>query len=73
MYMEALLGISLYKLSLCKSSKNAMSFYYWYVYSSTKLDKRAEKVLPGSEGGGGETEGVGTEGTNGPNNVYTYE
>jgi hypothetical protein len=27
--------------------------YYAYVFSSTKLEIRAEQVLPGSEGGGG--------------------
>jgi hypothetical protein len=26
--------------------------YYLYVFSSTKLEKRAEQVLPGSEGEG---------------------
>jgi hypothetical protein len=26
--------------------------YYAYVFSSTKLEIRAEQVLPGSEGGG---------------------
>jgi hypothetical protein len=32
--------------------------YYCYVYSSTKLEKRVEQVLPGSEGGGGKRERV---------------
>jgi hypothetical protein len=44
-----------------------------YVYSSTKLEKRAEQVLPGSEGlevrgrwwGAGERKGL--------NNACTYE
>jgi hypothetical protein len=44
-----------------------------YVFSSTKLVKRAEQVLPGSEGGGWEREGVGDRGRNDPNNVCTYE
>jgi hypothetical protein len=35
------------------------------------LEKRAEWVLPGSEGSGGDMEGV--EGRNDPNNVCTYE
>jgi hypothetical protein len=39
-----------------------------YAFSSTKLDKRAEQILPGSEGEGG-----GGRGKDGPNNVYTYE
>jgi hypothetical protein len=28
-----------------------------YVFSSTKLEKREEQVLPGSEGNGGDKEG----------------
>jgi hypothetical protein len=35
------------------TSKNALSFLFIaYVFSSTKLEKRAEQVLPGSEGVG---------------------
>jgi hypothetical protein len=33
--------------------------YYAYVFSSTKLEIRAEQILPGSEGVGGERKGVG--------------
>jgi hypothetical protein len=40
--------------------------YYAYVFSSTKLEIKAEQVLPGSEVGG-----VG--GRNDPNNVCTFE
>jgi hypothetical protein len=48
-----------------------------YVFSSTKLEKRVEKALPGSEGGGrkrrGWEGGKGVvKGRNGPNNVCTY-
>jgi hypothetical protein len=44
-----------------------------YVFSSTKLEKRAEQILPGSEGvvERGRMQGVG--GRNGPKNVCTYE
>jgi hypothetical protein len=48
--------------------------YYAYVFSSTKLEIRAEHVLPGSEeglrgeGGGGEQGG-----RNGPNNLCIGE
>jgi hypothetical protein len=37
--------------------------YNAYVFSSTKLEIRAEQILPGSEGGGGERveEGQGGE------------
>jgi hypothetical protein len=41
--------------------------YYAYVFSSRKLEIRAEQVLPGSEVGW-----VG-RGENDPNNVYTCE
>jgi hypothetical protein len=39
--------------------------------SSTKLEKRAEQVLPGSKRGRGKREGAGWR--NDPNNVCTYE
>jgi hypothetical protein len=38
-----------------------LSFIIAYVYSSTKLEKWAEQILPGSEGGGGYREEVGGE------------
>jgi hypothetical protein len=41
--------------------------------SSTKLEKRAEHVLPGSDGIGGRGRGRGAGGRNDPNNVHTYE
>jgi hypothetical protein len=45
-----------------------------YIFSSTKLEIRAEQILPGSKGGlGGEREGGEVEERNGPNNVCTYE
>jgi hypothetical protein len=49
--------------------------YYVYVFSSTKLEIRAEQILPGSEGewggqGGDRGQGVGER--NDPNNVCTY-
>jgi hypothetical protein len=40
---------------LISTNKNALSIIIIaYVYSSTKLEKRAEQVLPGCEVGGGE-------------------
>jgi hypothetical protein len=44
-----------------------------YTFSSTKLEIRAEQILPGSErvGGRGRRRGVGWR--NGLNNVCTYE
>jgi hypothetical protein len=40
-------------LSLSQVAKMLCLSYYCYVFSSTKLEKRAEQVLSGSEGGGG--------------------
>jgi hypothetical protein len=60
--MESMLGISLYSYPT-STSKNALSFFIIaYVFSSTKLEVRAEQVLPGSErgeGGEGESGGQG--------------
>jgi hypothetical protein len=54
MCMEAMLGISLYSYLYLKLAKTTGLSYYLFAFSSTKLEKRAEQVLPGSEGGGGE-------------------
>jgi hypothetical protein len=43
--------------------------YYSYVFYSTKLQIRAEQVLPGSEEGGRKKMGAG--GRNDPNYVHT--
>jgi hypothetical protein len=40
--------------------------YYAYVFSSKKIENRAEQVLPGSKGGWGEREGVGGKGEKWP-------
>jgi hypothetical protein len=45
--------------------------YYAYVFSSTKLEIKAEQVLSGSEGGKGCRWGTGER--NDPNNVCTCE
>jgi hypothetical protein len=58
LFMEAMLG-SLCMVILISTSKNVFSFLLLlYVSSSTKLEKRAKQVLPGSEGDWGEREGV---------------
>jgi hypothetical protein len=54
---------------LSQTRKNAMFFLLSHVFSSTKLEKKAEWVLPGSEGDKGRRAGR----RGGPNNVYTYE
>jgi hypothetical protein len=53
MFMEAMLGISLYSYLYLKLAKLLCLSYYCYVFSSTKLEKRAGQVLPGSKGVGG--------------------
>jgi hypothetical protein len=56
--MEAVLGISLYSYPY-STTKNAVFLVIAYVYSSTKLEKRAEHVLSISKGVGGEREAAG--------------
>jgi hypothetical protein len=68
-----MLRISLYSYLYLKLAKMLCFFLIIaYVFSSTKLDKRAEQVLPGS-GLGGRGWGRKQRGRDGPNNVCTYE
>jgi hypothetical protein len=72
MRIETMLGISLYSYLYLNLQQHYVFLIIAYVYFSTKLEKRAEQVLPGSEVGGGK--GVtGGGGRNDPNNVCTYE
>jgi hypothetical protein len=85
MCMVTTLGIPLYSyLHLKLANMLCLSYYLLYVFliisyvfSSTKLEKRAEQVMPGSEGSGEEGErkrgvgGKGVGGRGGPKNVYT--
>jgi hypothetical protein len=50
------------KLSLSQLAKTLVFLIIAYVSSLTKLEKRAEQVLPGSEGGWGRKEGKGGQG-----------
>jgi hypothetical protein len=70
--MESMLGISLYGCPYLKLAK-PLCFSYSYVFSSTKLEKRAEQVQPGSKGVGVIERGKEAGGKNGPNNVWPYE
>jgi hypothetical protein len=54
--MEAMLGISVSQ-TLSQTSKNAIFLIITYVFSSTKLDMKAEQVLPGSKEDGGRGRG----------------
>jgi hypothetical protein len=56
--MEAMLGISLYSCPYLNWQKCFVFLIIAYVFSSTKLEKRAEQILPGSKRGGGEMQGV---------------
>jgi hypothetical protein len=72
--MEAMLGISLYSYPYRNSQKQFVFLIIANVFSSTKLDKRVEQVLPGSKehlgakGSGGRQGGEMTQ-----TNVCTYE
>jgi hypothetical protein len=55
--METMLGMSLYSYPYLSQQKCFVFFIIAYVFSSTKLEKRIEQVLPGSELGGGEKGG----------------
>jgi hypothetical protein len=48
--MEAMVGISLYTHPYLNEQKHYVFLIIAYVFSSTKLEKRAEQVLPGSKG-----------------------
>jgi hypothetical protein len=50
--MEAMLGLSLYSYPYLNLQKCSVFPIIAYFYSSTRLEKRTEQVLPGSEGGG---------------------
>jgi hypothetical protein len=71
--MESMLGFSLYSYPYLNFLKCFVFLITVYVFSSTKLEKRSEQVIPGSEGSGGRGSGWGAGGRNGPNNVCTYE
>jgi hypothetical protein len=60
--MEAMLGIFLYSYPYLNEQKCFVFLIIAYVFSSTKLEIRAEQVLSGSKGG----EGRGEQGRNGP-------
>jgi hypothetical protein len=71
--MEAMLGTSLYSYPYLNEQKCFVFLSIVYIYSSTKLEKRAEQFLPGSEESGGRGRGWGAGERNGPNNVCICE
>jgi hypothetical protein len=65
MYMEAMLGISLYSYRYLKLAKTLCLFYYLLCFLFNKIrEQSVEQVLPRKVGRQEEEEG-------GPNNVYT--
>jgi hypothetical protein len=52
--MEAMLGISLYSYPYLNSQKHYVFLIIAYIFSSIKLEKRAEEVLTGRKRGRGE-------------------
>jgi hypothetical protein len=70
--MEAMLGISLYTYPYLKQQKCYVFLIIVYVFSSTKLDKRAELVLPGSEDVGREREGSKGQGEEMAQTMYAH-
>jgi hypothetical protein len=72
--METMLGVSLYSNPYLNYKKCFVFLIIAYVFSSTKLEIRAEQVLPRSEAGWwGEGRDEGQGWRNGSNNVYTCE
>jgi hypothetical protein len=59
MYMEAMLGISLYSYPYLKLANMLCLSYYCLYLLFNKLEKRVEQVLPGSEGLGDRGRGWG--------------
>jgi hypothetical protein len=67
MYMEAMLGISLYSYPYLNEQKCFVLLITVYTLSSTKLEIRAEQFLPGSKVVG--RKGMGCEGEGGERKV----
>jgi hypothetical protein len=64
--MEAMLGISLYTYHYLNQQKHCVFLIIAYVFSSTKLEKRPEQVLPGTKGGQEKRERTGDRGKKWP-------
>jgi hypothetical protein len=69
--MEAMLGISLYSYLYLNPAKIVCLSYY-LCFSLAKLEKRAEQVLTGSNGGGGERDGLGGRRERSPPKMYAH-
>jgi hypothetical protein len=59
-------------LSLTQLARRLCLPYYAYVFSSTKLEIRAEQILPGSEVGRGGEDSVRGQGENMTQTMYAH-
>jgi hypothetical protein len=74
LYMEAMLGISLYSYPYFKLAKMLCLSYYCYVcLLFNKIVKEGRTGFPGSVDGGGKGKGWWTGWRDGPNHVCIYE
>jgi hypothetical protein len=71
MCIEATIGISLYSYLYLQLAK-ILFLIIAYVFSSTKSEKRAKQVLPGSERGGRKEEGAGCGGGDVAQTMYAH-
>jgi hypothetical protein len=69
LYMKAMLGISLCSYRYLNMQKRFVFLIIAYIFSSMKLEIRAEKVLPRRKEGERGRKRAGTGGRNVPNNV----
>jgi hypothetical protein len=68
--VKAIVGLSLY--SYPQLAKMLCLPYYAYVFSSTKSVIRAERDLPGTEGGEGKNSGGGRQGGEMTETMYAH-
>jgi hypothetical protein len=77
MYMEAMLGISLYSYPYVKLGKMLCLSYYCLCFLFNKIGEEGRTGSAWNQGGRGEIERVAkggeVRGRNGPNNVCTHE
>jgi hypothetical protein len=72
MYMEAVLGISLYRYPYVKLAK-MLSFLFLLCLLFNNIGEESRTGSAWKQGNRGENEGSGNRGRYGPNNVCTYE
>jgi hypothetical protein len=73
MYMEAMLGLSLYRYLCLKLAKMLCLSYYLLCLLFNKIGKKGRTGSACKRGEWGGERGVGPGGREGPNNLCTYE